>query len=112
MPVQTVVETTAYLRKASKLMSAGEMEEVATMISENPRVGDLIAGTGGFRKVRIALQGGGKSGGARVVYYFYDANAPVFLIQVYAKNEKANITAAEKNALKMLSEEFKRKRGR
>ena len=107
--MHTVVETSVYLREASKLMSEAEREEVVSTIAKDPEAGDVIAGTGGFRKIRIALQGGGKSGGSRVIYYFCDETMPVFLMQIYAKNDKANLTAAEKNQLKKLSEEFKRR---
>jgi hypothetical protein len=92
--VHTVVETSVYLREAGKLMSEAEREEVVTMIARDPEAGDVIAGTGGFRKIRSALRGGGKSGGSRIIYYFCDETMPVFLMQIYAKNDKANLTAA------------------
>jgi hypothetical protein len=92
--VHTVVETSVYLREASKLLSDAERERVVSTIAKDPEIGDVIAGTGGFRKIRIALQGGGKSGGSRVIYYFCDETMPVFLMQIYAKNEKANLSAA------------------
>jgi hypothetical protein len=107
--MHTVVETSVYLREAGKLMNEAEREEVVTMIARDPEAGDVIAGTGGFRKIRSALRGGGKSGGSRIIYYFCDETMPVFLMQNYAKNDKANLTAAEKNQLKKLSEEFKRR---
>jgi hypothetical protein len=110
--MHTVVETSVYLREASKLLSDAERKRVVSTIAKDPEIGDLIAGTGGFRKIRIALQGGGKSGGFRVIYYFCDETMPVFLMQIYAKNEKANLSAAEKNQLKKLSEEFKRRHRR
>jgi hypothetical protein len=110
--MHTVVETSVYLREAGKLMSEAEREEVVTMIARDPEAGDVIAGTGGFRKIRSALRGGGKSGGSRIIYYFCDETMPVFLMQIYAKNDKANLTAAEKNQLKKLSEEFKRRNRR
>ena len=107
--MHTVVETSVYLREAGKLMSEAEREEVVTMIARDPEAGDVIAGTRGFRKIRSALWGGGKSGGSRIIYYFCDETMPVFLMQIYAKNDKANLTAAEKDQLKKLSEEFKRR---
>lgn len=110
--MHTVVETGSYLRAAAKLMSEVEPEEVVTTIAKDPEAGDVIAGTGGFRKLRIALRGGGKSGGSRVIYFLCDATIPVFLMQIYAKNEKANLSAAEKNELKRLSEDFKRRHRR
>jgi hypothetical protein len=61
--------------------------------------GDLIRGTGGFRKVRVARKGMGKSSGARVVYIWHE-RFPVFLIAVFPKNEKENLSMAERNALK------------
>ena len=71
-----------------------------------------MTGTGGFRKLRFALEGSGKSGGARVIYYYCDAGIPVFLVQIYAKNEKANLNGAEKIALTKVAEEIKRNYGR
>ena len=68
----------------------------------------VIKGTGGVRKVRVALEGRGKSGGARVVYYFHSEAIPLYLLTVFAKNEKANISKAERNALARLVELLKR----
>ena len=60
--------------------------------------------TGGFRKVRWGIGGRGKSGGARVVYYFVpDDDVPVLLLSAYGKNEKTNLSAAERNALRALA---------
>jgi len=59
-----------------------------------------MKGTGGFRKLRVARGGKGKSGGARVIYIQRDNTVPVFLIAVFPKNEKENLTKAERNALK------------
>jgi hypothetical protein len=61
--------------------------------------GDLIPGTGGFRKVRVARKGMGKRGGARVVYIWRSEPFPVFLITVFPKNEKENLSMAERNTL-------------
>ncbi len=61
--------------------------------------GDLIQGTGGIRKLRFAVKGKGKSGGVRIAYYYYNESMPVFLLTVFAKNEKADLTRAERNAL-------------
>jgi hypothetical protein len=66
-------------------------------------VGDVIAGTGGIRKLRWALKGRGKSGGARVIYYYHDARIPLYLLDIYAKNEQANLSLAERNEFKKLA---------
>jgi hypothetical protein len=91
-PPITVVETVRFLKDADWLMPESDRAELVGFIAANPHVGDLIPGTGGVRKVRWALPGGGKSGGARVVYYFHNESLPVFLLAAYGKNEKANLS--------------------
>jgi hypothetical protein len=104
----TVFETAAYLARAQKLLSETQQEAVVQMIAQEPASGDLIEGTGGIRKVRFAVGGRGKSGGIRVVYYFHGETMPVYLLTMFAKNEKANLTKAERNALARLVIELKR----
>ena len=98
--VQTVVETPTYLAIASKLFSEEERADIVAMLAADPECGDLIRGTGGFRKVRVARKGMGKSGGARVVYIWRNQRFPVFLITVFAKNQKENLSMAERNTLR------------
>ena len=95
--LQTVVETPAYLAAAKSVLSAGERSEVVSMVAEMPRAG--VALGGGIRKMRIARSGRGKSGGARVVYLFSDEDIPVFLLTVFAKNEKSNLGDRERKVL-------------
>jgi len=104
----TVVETASYLRKAEKLLSASERQDVVTTVAEEPECGVILRGTGGVRKVRMAREGGGKSGGFRVVYFFHDLEMPVYLLTVFAKNRKANLSKAERNALRELTVELVR----
>jgi len=98
--VQTVVETPTYLAVANKLFSEEKREDIVALLADDPECGDVIRGTGGFRKVRVARKGMGKSGGARVVYIWRNERFPVFLITVFPKNEKENLSMAERNALK------------
>lgn len=72
------------------------------LLAADPLCGDLIQGTGGVRKIRFAIQGRGKSGGVRVVYYYYNETRPLFLLTVFSKNEKDNLTMAERNSLAKL----------
>ena len=68
----------------------------------NPTKGDLIQGTGGLRKLRIAFEGRGKSGSARVCYVDFAVFERIYLITAYAKNEKDNLSSAERNEIKRL----------
>ncbi|MDR3516553.1 MAG: addiction module toxin RelE [Azospirillaceae bacterium] len=76
----TVVETTAFARRADKLLSVDERDELITFLAENPEAGDEIPGTGGVRKVRFAAKGKGRSGGARVIYHFFDRANPLYAV--------------------------------
>ena len=98
----TVVETGRFLKDADRLMPDTERAELVKFIAANPESGDLIPETGGVRKLRWALPGGGKRGGARVIYYFHNERLPVFLLAAYGKSEKVNLTKAERNAVAKL----------
>lgn len=99
----TVVETPAFLSAAQKLLSDGERTLLVSYLAAEPAAGDLVQGTGGVRKLRWALEGRGKSGGARVIYFYHDRGMPLFLLTAYAKNARANISPAERNAMKALT---------
>jgi hypothetical protein len=102
----SVIETDAYLSKAAKIMSAEEMEAVVLMISEGPTIGDVIQGSGGLRKMRIPLQGRGKRGGGRVIYWYYNMGYPAILMWAFAKNEASDLTSVQKKSLVAMSETF------
>jgi len=95
----TVAETESFQKKIAKLLSIEEKENLISYLSEQPKTGDLMQGTGGIRKLRWAKGAKGKSGGVRVIYFFYSEIMPLYLLAVFGKNEKANITAEEKNHL-------------
>ena len=97
-----VVETPEFVSSTRKLLDDNEREELIDFLAWNPQAGDVIAGTGGVRKLRWALSGKGKSGGARVIYYYHDARIPLFLLSAYAKNEQANISHAQRNAYRQV----------
>lgn len=98
----TVAETPEYLRRAERLLSAAERADLVAYLAANPRAGDLMQGTGGIRKLRWARGGRGKSGGARVIYYFHSEAMPLYLLTVFGKNERANLSKAERNELAAL----------
>ena len=115
--MRTVVETPGYLVSAK---SAGIPDavraEIVTAVARNPEAGDLMVGSGGLRKFRFARPGGGKSGGFRVLTYSISDDLPVFLIGVFGKNQKANLSSAERNELarrlKMMAATYRKKGGR
>ncbi len=95
----TVVETPAYLSKAQRLMTEAELAEVVDTIAAAPRAGVVIKGTGGLRKVRIGLEGRGKRGGGRIIYWFHSEAHPAVLLWVFAKNEADDLTAEQRMKL-------------
>jgi hypothetical protein len=100
--VHTVVESQGFLRDARQVkMSEVDRDAIVTAISRNPAAGDLMQGIGGARKVRFAGRGKGKSGGYRVVTFFGGNDVPVFLLAVISKGERANLSKAEQNALRV-----------
>jgi hypothetical protein len=97
--VHGVLETNAYRAAAKHAgMSEEEMAAVVDIVAANPEAGDIMSGCGGARKLRVAKRGKGKSGGYRVVSYFAGVDVPVFLLTVFPKNMKTNLTQAERNA--------------
>ena len=95
--LQTVVETPAYLTAAKGILSDPERDEIVNTVAKNPKSGVSLGG--GIRKMRFARSGRGKSSGVRVVFLFFDKTIPVFLLTVFAKNEKTNLSAGERAAL-------------
>jgi hypothetical protein len=73
-------------------------------VAANPKKGDVIAGTGGARKLRWAAKGQGKRGGVRIIYYYYATEYEIYLITAYAKNQKTDLTTGDKRAIKQLIE--------
>lgn len=84
-------------------MSEYERNAAVDLVANNPEAGDVMQGTGGVRKARLAGRGKGKSGGYRIVWYFGGGDIPVFLLTVFGKGEKANLSQGERNALRSLT---------
>ena len=98
----TVTELPEYIRRANELLNEAERKSVVDYLAAHPRAGDVMEGTGGIRKLRWARGGRGKSGGVRVIYYYHDHRIPLYLLTVFGKNEKSNITKSERNELAKL----------
>ena len=103
----TVAQLHTFSRAAKAAgMSPEDIEDLERYLSENPDAGDEIEGTGGCRKVRFSISGNnkGKRGGVRTITLFSGQDLPVFLITVFAKNQKVTLTKAERNGLRKLSD--------
>ena len=99
--MQTVVETEIYLRDARAAgLSDDERKRITDFIAAHPDAGHEIPGSGGARKVRFAGKGKGKSGGYRVITFYSGEDIPVFLLNVFAKNEKTDLSQKERNQLR------------
>ena len=101
--MQTVIETPAFLNDAKAAgLSEQERLTIVQTIAIDPEAGDVIPGTGGARKVRFAGRGRGKSGGFRVITFYSGPDVPVFLLNIFAKGDKINLTQAERNELRAI----------
>ncbi len=103
----TVIEFPSFLSRVDKSIDAEERDEFIDYIAKNPEAGRIIQGTGGIRKVRWGSKNKGKSGGVRIIYYFYDEQAPIFLLTAYGKGEKENLTSEQKKQLSALAQVLK-----
>jgi hypothetical protein len=99
--MHTVAQTHAFVVQAKAAgMTDDEIDGLVAFIAENPDAGDVIQGTGGCRKVRFAGRGKGKSGGYRTVTFFTGETMPVFLLAVFGKGERSDLSKKERNALR------------
>ena len=96
----TVIEHPHYLKKAEKLLSEEQIDDIANALAADPMLGEVMRGTGGFRKFRYAgVKNKGKSGGMRVVHLYVSNGGEVHLIDIFEKSDKENLTKAEQNEL-------------
>ncbi|MBZ0302246.1 MAG: type II toxin-antitoxin system RelE/ParE family toxin [Anaerolineae bacterium] len=105
--MHTIVETPVFMRSAKDArVTEAELDHIKDFLAHNPTAGDEMPGTGGARKVRFAARGKGKSGGYRVITFYSGEDIPVFLLDVYAKGEKIDLTQDEKNILRNILREI------
>jgi hypothetical protein len=100
------LETANFTNRAAKLLSEEEYEKFQWFLVQYPEGGDLIPNGGGIRKIRLAAKGKGKRGGARVIYYLAVGKEKIFLLDIYAKNERADLTLPEFNKLRKIVQEW------
>jgi hypothetical protein len=102
-------EDTIEVLIARRKLKKEDFEDFKKSLAENPEQGDMIAGTGGIRKVRLKSATRGKSGGFRVCYLYIEDRLILFLLFIYAKNEQENLSQGEKVELKQLADSIKRR---
>lgn len=101
-----IIETSVFTRRIKELMADDEYKELQEALLKRPDMGSLIQGTGGLRKVRWKLEGRGKSGGVRAIYYWMTKDENIYMLYVYPKNEQEDLTAEQKKALKLIVERW------
>jgi len=99
----TVAELSTFMRSAEKLLDAIERQDVINYLALHPKAGEVMQGTGGVRKLRWGRGGQGKSGGVRVIYYFHNESMPLYLLTLFSKNERSNLSQAERIELSELT---------
>ena len=103
----TFIELPGFSKHRESLLDDDSFREMQEGLIENPELGDVISGTGGFRKMRWNLPGKGKSGGVRIIYYHITTEGRLYLALIYAKGEMDNITKAQRNELKKIVSKLK-----
>ena len=89
-------------------LDTGSLKDLKGILLDNPQTGDVIQGTGGVRKIRIQLEGRGKSGGGRVIYLDVFEKEKLYLLFAYPKNLQENLTNEQKKAIKALVDAIKK----
>jgi hypothetical protein len=96
------IEAPAFTRHLSDYLNDEGYREMQAQLAGHPELGDLMPGTGGFRKARWAdaRRGKGRRGGLRIIYYYFKSEDQIWLMTLYDKNEAADLTTPEERALK------------
>jgi hypothetical protein len=108
----TVAETHMFRRQAERIWSDAELAVLVDHLALNPEDGDVIPGTGGIRKLRWGKTGTGKRGGVRVIYFYHNADMPLYLLLAYAKAKASDLTPDEKRTLTALAAAMKQEFGK
>ena len=101
-----IIETSVFTRGIKKLMSDDDYKDLQEALVNRPDMGAIIQGTGGLRKVRWKLEGKGKSGGVRAIYYWMTEDEQIYMLYVYSKSEQEDLTPDQKKVLKTIIERW------
>ncbi len=102
--MHAVALTHAFVRAAERAgMSDNEIANLVNLLADNPTAGQLIPGTGGCRKVRVGGRGKGKRGGYRTITFYSGEDLPLFLITVFSKGERTDLSKSDCNKLQTIT---------
>ena len=103
-----IIETSIFTKRIKETMSDDSYREFQNTLIAYPETGKIMKGSGGIRKVRWSINDQGKRGGVRVIYYWAVNNNQIFMLMVYPKKERDNLTKQQLSLLKKIVErEFK-----
>ncbi|NIE75028.1 type II toxin-antitoxin system RelE/ParE family toxin [Pantoea sp. Tr-811] len=102
------IETPIFSRRVKELLEDDAYRLLQIKLMAAPESGDLIEGTGGLRKLRVAACGRGKRGGARVIYYYFTSHSQLAMLYIYPKNEQSELSSEQRKALKHIIENWRR----
>jgi len=105
--VMIFIETPVFTRRVRELLDDDSYAAFQQLLAERPDSGDVIEGTGGIRKVRVASSGRGKRGGSRVIYYHFVSASQIALLLIYPKNEQDDLTDEQRKALRCIIETWR-----
>jgi len=100
------IESPVFTLQVKGLLTDEAYGQFQQCLAAHPQMGDVIQGTGGLRKVRWAVDGGGKRGGVRVIYFHVVARSQIRLLLIYRKGVKDDLTASEKKTLRKLNTDW------
>ncbi len=96
----TFIELASFTKYVYEYLTDETYINLQNYLLLHPDIGDVIRGTGGCRKMRWGVEGRGKSGGVRIIYYYRRANGQIWMLTIYAKNEAESIPAEKLRALR------------
>jgi hypothetical protein len=103
-----LIEIPHFTEVVEEYLTDDEYAALQWYLTLNPEIGDLVTGTGGARKVRWSVAGHGKRGGLRVIYFYRPKPSEIWMLTVYSKARKKDLTRKDKTILRQIIQEIKR----
>ena len=100
------IETSVFTKALNALLTDDEYRLLQNMLWQDPLAGDVVRGGGGIRKIRFGIDGRGKSGGVRVIYYSMPVAEEIYMLLIYPKSKKDSLSAEETAVLRALVKEL------